>query len=91
MMDQFSKFVEAVALPNQEARTVAKALMDHWIARYGVPRQVLSDRGTNFERKLFRELCILLGTDKVRTSSYKASTNGMIERWHRTLNSILEN
>ena len=89
MIDQFSKFVEAVAIPNQEAKTVARALMQRWILQYGVPVQILSDRGTNFESNLFQELCTLLGTDKVRTTAYEARTNGMIERWHRTLNSLL--
>ena len=89
MMDQFSKFVEAVAIPNQEAKTVAKALVDNVIVRYGTPLQILSDRGTNFESTLFHELCIILKIDKIRTTSYHPSTNGMLERFDRTLNSML--
>ena len=51
--------------------------------------QILSDQGRNFESTLFKELCRCLGIDKIRTSSYKASTNGMLERFHKTLNSML--
>ena len=89
IIDQFTKYVESAALPNQEAKTVAKAFMEHVILRHGAPLQILTDRGTNFESALFRELCILMKTDKVRTTAYEPRTNGMLERFHRTLNSIL--
>src|SRR6218665_1389775 len=86
VMDNFTKFVEAIPIANQEATTVAKALVETVIARYGAPLQILTDQGTNFEGNLFQELCRLLGIDKVRTSSYPPSGNGLIERFHRTLN-----
>ena len=89
MMDNFSKFVEAVPLSNQEASTVAKALVETVIVRYGVPLQILTDQGTNFESNLFKEMCRLLEIDKVRTTSYHPRCNGLIERFHRTLNAML--
>lgn len=89
MMDGFTKFVEAVPMANQEASTVARALVETVIIRYGAPLQILSDQGKNFDGHLFRELCTLLGIDKVRTSAYHPSCNGQIERYHRTLNSML--
>jgi len=89
MMDNFSKYVEAVPMANQEAASVAKALVENVIVRYGAPLQILTDQGTNFEGHLFQELCKLLGIDKVRTSSYHPSGNGLIERFHRTLNAML--
>jgi len=89
MMDNFTKYVEAVPLANQEAATVAKALVETVIVRYGAPLQILTDQGTNFEGYLFKEMCRLLEIDKVRTSSYHPSGNGLIERFHRTLNAML--
>jgi len=89
MMDNFTKYVEAVAIPNQEAATVAEALVNTVIVRYGAPLQILTDRGTNFEGHLFKELCRLLEIDKVRTTSYHPSGNGLIERFHRTLNAMI--
>ena len=89
VMDYFTKFVEAIPMTNQEATTVAKALVDNVIVRYGAPLQILTDQGTNFDGNLFKELCKLLGIDKVRTSSYHPSGNGLIERFHRTLNAML--
>src|SRR5688572_27655923 len=89
MMDNFSKYVEAVPMANQEAVSVAKALVENVIVRYGASLQILTDQGTNFEGHLFQELCRLLGIDKVRMSSYHPSENGLIERFHRTLNAML--
>ena len=88
-MDNFTKFVEAIPMANQEATSVARALVENVIVRYGAPLQILTDQGTNFEGNLFKELCRLLGIDKVRTSSYHPSGNGLIERFHRTLNAML--
>jgi len=88
-MDGFTKFVEAIPMANQEAATVARALVEHVVVRYGTPIQILTDQGTNFDGNLFRELCRMLDVDKVRTSSYHPSGNGLIERFHRTLNAML--
>jgi len=49
----------------------------------------LSDRGAEFEGHIFQEVCELLGVDKLRTTAYKPSTNGALERMHRTLNTML--
>jgi hypothetical protein len=51
--------------------------------------QILSDRGTEFESRLMYELCQCLEIEKIRTTAYKPSTNGGVERFHRTLNSML--
>jgi len=88
-IDCFTRFVEAVAIPNKEAATVARALMENVLCRYGLPQQLLSDQGKEFDSELLHELCRLLGVDKIRTSAYKASTNGCIERFHRTLNAMI--
>ena len=88
-MDHFSKFAFAFPLRNQEAGTIARILVDQVFGLIGMPRQILTDQGRNFESELFRELCKCLGIDKIRTSTYKPSTNGMLERFHRTLNSML--
>lgn len=89
MMDNFTKFVEVVPMANQEATTVAKAFVEAVVVRYGVPLQILTDQGRNFEGNIFQEMCRLLEIDKVRTSSYHPQCNGMIERFHRTLHAMI--
>lgn len=90
-IDHFSKWAEAIPLPSKEMITVAKALIDNVSTRLGHrhPLQILSDQGREFDNALMLELCTRLGIDKIIKTSYKPSTIGTIERFHRTLNSML--
>ena len=56
--DQFSRWYEAVGLPNQEAKTVTEALVEKWITRFVCPVNLHSDTGRNFMSELFRELVV---------------------------------
>nr|XP_019536867.1 uncharacterized protein LOC109408105 [Aedes albopictus] len=67
------------------AQTIAEALVVGWIARFGVPTYITTDQGRQFESSLFSELVRLLGISHLRTTAYHPQSNGMIERWHRTL------
>ena len=87
--DHFTKWHEAVALPDQSAPTTAKALVDHWITRFGCPESLHSDQGRNFEAKLFTSLTKLLQLDKTRTSAFDPQSNAVIERTNRTLLNML--
>ena len=55
--DYCTKYVEAYALPDQTAQMIADCLVTEWICRYGVPSEILSDQGRNFESTLFQEMC----------------------------------
>ena len=85
MVDQFTKWVECVPLPNQTAEVTAKAIIDHLFSRFGTPFQIVSDQGRNFESRVFAELCKSLEIHKVRTTPYRPSANGQVERYNRTL------
>lgn len=87
--DYFSKWMEAFPLPNQEAHTIAKVLVEEWICRYGSPRSIHTDQGRNFDSNLFREMCRLLNVSKTRTSAYHPQSDGLVERFNRTLLSML--
>ena len=88
-IDYFSRWAEALPIRNQEAVTVAETLMVNVFSRFGMSRQILTDQGPCFESNLFKELCKLMEIDKVRTTPYRPSGNGMIERFHRTLNMLI--
>jgi len=88
-LDHFTKWAEAVAVRHHTAEDVAQALTSRVFSRFGTPLRLLSDQGREFESTLFKDLCERLGIDKVRTSPYMPSTNGAIERFHRTLNSMI--
>ena len=89
VMDYFTKWADAFPIRNQEASTVAKVLVERVFAYFGAPLQILTDLGSNFQSDLFTELLRRLEIDQARTTPYKPSANGLIERFHRTLNSIL--
>ena len=55
-MDYFTKWPEVFAVPDQQAETIAKLLVEHVISRHGVPEQLLSDRGANFLSQLVQEV-----------------------------------
>ena len=89
VVDHFSKYAAAYCVPNHTAEIVACKLMQGWISTMGTPYEILTDQGTEFESKLFQELCRVMNIDKIRTSVYRPSTNAIVERFHRSLNSIL--
>ena len=66
--DYFTRWVEAVALPDQKSETVARALIDCVITRHGVQHIFYSDQGRIFEGNLMKELCRIMVMEKVRTS-----------------------
>lgn len=85
----FTKWIESYALPNQEAETVASVLVEQYICRFGVPRQIHTDQGTNFESRLFQKMCELLWIDKTHTCKMNPKSDGMIERFNQTLEKML--
>ncbi|MCG7866651.1 MAG: DDE-type integrase/transposase/recombinase [Candidatus Thiodiazotropha taylori] len=89
LMDCFTKWTECYAMTNQEAATIVKILVNEFICRFGTPLQILSDQGSNFQAKLFTDVCHFLKIDKVRTSSMRPQANGSVERFNRTLQTML--
>ena len=85
----FTRFVVAVPLRDKSAITVARAFIDNVVLKFGTPMSVLSDLGTEFQNQLWSEIFRLFGIQRLRTSAWNPSTNGRIERWHRTMNSML--
>ena len=85
----FTKWVEAYALPDETAETVAEALVNDFVSRYGTPVSIHSDQGRNFESTLFQEVCRLLGIRKTRTTAYHPEGNGMVERFNRTMGAMI--
>ena len=71
--DYFTKWSEAYALPDAEASTCMRAIYDNFFAKFGLPCKLHSDLGTNFESKLFKELCTLVGTNKSDTSVFSCT------------------
>ncbi|XP_011859955.1 PREDICTED: protein NYNRIN-like, partial [Vollenhovia emeryi] len=89
IIDQFSRWPEAIPILDITAKTVAKAFYDNWVARFGAPRILTTDQGQQFEAQLFSALLKLIGCKRIRTTAYHPAANGMIERWHRTFKAAI--
>lgn len=88
VMDHFTKFAIAIPTINQTARTVAEALWKNVFMSYGFPAKILTDQGRDFESNLIREICQMVGIQKIRTTPYHPAGNP-VERWNRTLIGML--
>ena len=89
VMDYFTKWAEAYPIRDHKATTLARVLLENCFTRLGMPEEIISDQGAEFEGELFTELCKPLNISKLRTSPHRPSINGMVERYHRTLNQML--
>ena len=87
--DVFSKWVEAFAIRNTVATTLARVLVDEVICRYGVPKSIHSDQGANLCGEVVQGICNLLKIDRTRTSAYHPMGNGQVERFNRTVEAML--
>lgn len=89
MIDRFTRWPEVVPISDIHAETVCRALFDGWICRFGCPSYITTDRGRQFESSVLKEMTQMLGTNRIRTTSYHPQSNGFVERFHRVLkNSI---
>ncbi|CAK1589325.1 unnamed protein product [Parnassius mnemosyne] len=89
VMDYFTKWLEVFAIPNEEASTVADKLVHEVFCHFGVPLEIHSDQGRNFESQIFQETCTVMDTHKTRTTSYHPQSDGMVERFIQTLERYL--
>ena len=90
VVDHFTKHVEAYALADKKATTVARVLLNEFVSRYGVSYVLHIDQGANFESNLFKELCQMLNIKKTRTTPYHPQCDGQVERMNRTIIDLLK-
>ena len=87
--DFFTKWPLVYPVPDQKATTLVQLLTKEVIPFFGVPEALLSDRGANLLSHLMRDVCGMLGIEKLNTTAYHPECNGMVERFNRTLKSML--
>ncbi|GJV56203.1 reverse transcriptase domain-containing protein [Tanacetum coccineum] len=88
-VDYLSKWVEAKALPTNDARVVCKFL-NSLFARFGAPRAIISDRGTHFCNDQFSKVMLKYGVTHCLSTAYHPQTCGQVEVSNRGLKRILE-
>lgn len=87
--DYFSRWVEAVPLPNAEAATCAEAFLREIVCRFGAPRELLSDRGAQFLSKIMLEVCKMCDIKKKNTVAYHPACNGLTEKCNAVIGTML--
>ena len=87
--DFLSKWPMVFPVPDQKAVRIVKLLVEEVIPMFGVPEALLTDRGTNLLAHLMQDVCKLLGAKKLNTTAYHPQCDGMVERFNRTLKTML--
>lgn len=89
LTDHFTRWQDALAIPDATAPTVAETLDERVFAYLGLPEQIHSDQGAQFQSTLMNELCQLWHIGKTKTTPYHPQSNGVVERNNRKLGDSL--
>ena len=88
-VDRFTRWPEAIPIPNVDTTTIVKAFVERWVSQFGCPATITTDRGPQFESTLFNTLTAYLGAHHIRTTAFHPAANGLVERFHRQLKAAL--
>ena len=89
LTDHFTRWQDAIAIPDATAPVVATTLDERVFCYLGLPEQIHTDQGAQFESQLMAELCQLWKVTKTRTTPYHPQANGVVERNNRLLGDSL--
>lgn len=91
MVCDLAKYLVTSAVPNKEAKTIARAIFNDFILIYGIMKELRSDCGTEYKNEIISELCSLLKIDHKFSTPYHHESVGSIERNHRFFNQYIRN
>ena len=89
-VDYFTKWVEAMPTYVEDGKTVALFLFNHIIARFGIPRAIVTDHGSHFQNKMMLELNIKLGFFHDKSTPYYPQANGQVEAINKVVKKMLQ-
>lgn len=89
IIDSSTRWPKAVPMPDATSAFCSAALLSGWIAISVISEYITFNDGTAFTSQLWTSLGKLLGTTVYHTTAYNSETNGMVERFHGTLNASL--
>lgn len=89
IVDRFTRWPEAIPMTHTDSESCAWALISNWIARFGLPSGITSYHGPQFTSVVWAEVIRLLGISHHLTTAYHPQVNGLVERFHRHLKSVL--
>ena len=90
IVDHFSRFIEIYPVVDLTAKEFAICLVQ-WIGRYGAPKELVTDKGTQFANDIINELCRMVGTTQTFTMRASKQENGIVERSIKEIRKHLRN
>jgi len=84
LVDAFSKYAQAYYLTSNSSLEVVKNLLLYF-SHHGIPKQIISDNGAEFDSSLVKEMLTLHKIDIHFICSQNPNSNGIVERFHSTL------
>ncbi|GBM58756.1 Transposon Ty3-I Gag-Pol polyprotein [Araneus ventricosus] len=87
--DYLTRYAITKSLPSADAPEILKFMVEEIILKHGAPRTIITDRGQVFQSKLIFEINRLCNVDHRMTSAYHPQTNGLTERFIKTLADML--
>lgn len=90
IIDRFTRWPEAIPMIDMTAESCATALLSGWFSRFGLPKDITSDRGRQFVSQLWMQLLAMFGIQATHTTAYHPQANGLVERFHRQMKASLK-
>ena len=87
-VDYFTKWAEAMPTFKADRETTTFFVFNHIIARFGIPKVIVTDHGSHFQNSMMTELTTMLGFRQQHSSSYYPQANGQVEDVNKTLKTI---
>ena len=88
-VDYVSKWVEAIACKHNHHKVVMKFVNENIFTRFGVPKAIISDKGTHFCNKTFNNILARYGVKHKVATPYHSQTSGQVELANHEMNNIL--
>jgi transposase InsO family protein len=89
IIDRSTRWAEAVPLKGTATRDCISAFLTGWISRFGIPDNVTTDRGAQFSSAEWKNFLTSYGITQHMTTAFHPQSNGMVERFHRSLKNSL--
>ena len=89
IVEYVTRYASAVPLRETTAQVVMRKFIKHVVNEEGIPAEIITDQGSNFQAQAMSKLCKQLGVKQLRTTAYHPQTDGAVERVNRTIGDML--